>query len=108
MMIDELGYDVDACRSGSDAVKKFETELTTDPYKLVIVDLMLDGEPEGHKIFIRLKELDPDVKGIMSTGYTGLEVVERYEEYGFDALLRKPYSLDDLTETLGKVLGQEK
>lgn len=108
LIVREIGYEVDSCINGPQAVAKFEESLGYGGYDVVIMDLMLQGQPEGHKVFKRMTELDPGVKGILSTGYSGMEVVRNYKNYGFSAVLKKPYSMDDLEAALREVITGKK
>lgn len=108
LIVREIGYEVDSCMNGPQAIAKFEESLDYGGYDVVIMDLMQQGEPEGHNIFKRMMELDPGVKGILSTGYSGTEVVRNYKNYGFSAVLKKPYSMDDLETALHEVIAGKK
>lgn len=108
LIVREIGYEVDTSMNGPQAIAKFENYLDYGGYDVVIIDLMLQGEPEGHYIFKRMTELDPGVKGILSTSYSGTEVVRNYKNYGFSAVLKKPYSIDDLEAALEEVITGKK
>ena len=52
----------------------------------------------------KLQEIDPSVKAIVSSGYSDNPVVSHYREYGFSAVLSKPYTLSDLRDCLNALL----
>lgn len=49
-------------------------------------------------------KLNPDVKAIVSSGYSSDPIMSRYAEYGFKDVLKKPYALEQLSAVLKKVL----
>ena len=51
-----------------------------------------------------LREIDPQVKAIVASGYSNDPVMARYEEYGFAGMVTKPFEPDELSEAIGKVL----
>ncbi len=58
----------------------------------------------GQKTVQRLKELDPDVKAIVSSGYTSDTDLESFEKHGFIAAIPKPYNVAKLSQTLDQLL----
>jgi DNA-binding NarL/FixJ family response regulator len=65
--------------------------------------LTIPGELGGKKTVEMLRELDPDAKVIVSSGYSDDPVMSRFREYGFDGVLVKPYKVADLAEAIRKV-----
>jgi DNA-binding NarL/FixJ family response regulator len=58
----------------------------------------------GEEAIRHLLEIDPQVKGIVSSGYSDSPVMQDYKQYGFSAAAGKPYSLLELSQTLDRVL----
>ena len=71
---------------------------------VVILDLTFRGGMGGEETIKRLLAIDPGIKAIVSSGYSDNNVVAEYEKYGFKARLTKPYKLEDLRDTLNKLL----
>jgi two-component system, cell cycle sensor histidine kinase and response regulator CckA len=71
----------------------------------VILDLTLRGGMGGRETIERLLSIDPDVKAVVSSGYSEDALVSNYQNYGFKASLTKPYKLQDLRDTLNDLLG---
>jgi DNA-binding NtrC family response regulator len=71
-----------------------------------MLDLVMEGGMGGEETLERLKAIDPNVKAIASSGYSGFATLSEWAEYGFSAAISKPYKIDELRETLGKVLGE--
>jgi DNA-binding NarL/FixJ family response regulator len=52
----------------------------------------------------RLLEIDPDAKGIVSSGYNNDPILASYRQYGFRGVVTKPYTVQELGEVLHAVL----
>jgi len=61
----------------------------------------------GLKVIERLREIDPDVIAIVSSGYSDDPVMADYEKYGFQGALPKPYKIFELSEVLHEVIHTE-
>jgi DNA-binding NarL/FixJ family response regulator len=59
----------------------------------------------GEQAVKKLRELDPNIKAIVSSGYADNPVVSDYQAYGFAAYLNKPYKIDSLRDCLNALLG---
>lgn len=104
-MLHELGYDADSCASIPQAVELLHSSIyQSRKYKVAIIDLVIGESASGTDLFKTLLELDPDLKGILSTGYIEDPVVENYEKYGFSTVLLKPYQIKDLAKVMESVL----
>lgn len=100
-MIKELGNDVRSACHGEETIGEYQRALTSgDPYDLVILDLTIKGGMGGEETMQKLQEIDPKVKAIVSSGYSDGPVISEYEDYGFKALLNKPYTIEELEECL--------
>jgi two-component system cell cycle sensor histidine kinase/response regulator CckA len=58
----------------------------------------------GKEAIENLREIDPHVKAIVSTGYADDPVTVQFKEYGFCGVVMKPYTVKELSETLHTVL----
>jgi two-component system, cell cycle sensor histidine kinase and response regulator CckA len=52
----------------------------------------------------KLRELDPTAKLIVSSGYSDAPVMSHFSEYGFDAVIEKPWTVQAMSEVLRTVL----
>jgi two-component system cell cycle sensor histidine kinase/response regulator CckA len=68
------------------------------------MDLTIPGGMEGKEAVQKLQALDPEVKAIVSSGYSMDAVMSRYKEAGFCAVLSKPYRSEELSALLSKVI----
>jgi two-component system, cell cycle sensor histidine kinase and response regulator CckA len=74
------------------------------PFDAVIVDLTVPGGLGGREALARLRELDPDVRVVVSSGYSDDPVMADFRAHGFRGMLVKPYEVTDLDNLLRSVL----
>ena len=68
------------------------------------MDLTIPGGMGGREAVERLREFDPGVKAIVSSGYANDPIMADYEKYGFRAVIAKPYQIKALGQVLRKVI----
>jgi two-component system cell cycle sensor histidine kinase/response regulator CckA len=106
-MIASLDYTHDIARNGEEAIQLYRRYLAVQrPYDAVLLDLTIIGGMGGEECFKRLRELDPDVHAIVSSGYDDDEMVQRYLDMGFVGYITKPYRVGDLGRVLKSVLAR--
>jgi signal transduction histidine kinase/ActR/RegA family two-component response regulator len=106
--LEELGYSVACAEDGCAAIELYRNRKAEgNPFAAVILDLTIPGGMGGKEALLLLKEIDPQVKTIVSSGYASDPVMANYQEYGFSAVLGKPYSLEELSKALKDQLGGE-
>ena len=100
-ILGELGYKVNTVERSDEALEIFKNALPSkNKYEIVILDLTIPGGMGGKDIVKRMKELDPNVKAVASSGYSDDEIMARPKDFGFDASLAKPYTIEDLAKIL--------
>lgn len=97
------GYDVDTARTGSEAIKKSETNF----YNLALLDIKLP-DMEGTELLKRMHESYPRMIKIMITGYPDLENAVKSLNAGADAYLIKPVSVQKLIEVIKHKLAEQR
>jgi two-component system cell cycle sensor histidine kinase/response regulator CckA len=105
-ILEKLGYTVTCARSGEEAISTFTDALTTAPFDVVILDLTVPGGMGGKDAMDRLREIYPDVTGIVSSGYSNDPVMANYRDFGFKAVVTKPYRATELGQVVGTLLTQ--
>jgi PAS domain S-box-containing protein len=99
------GFQVDVSCNGTEAIKKFKKAMNNHtPYDLLILDLTVPGGMGGKETLTKIRKLDPNIKAIVSSGYTDDDTMANYEKYGFNAYLKKPYRIENLISVLEKTL----
>ena len=105
-MLTSLEYKFDLAKNGEEAITLYKRYLNIGrPYDAVIMDLTIIGGMGGEETFKKLRELDPDVRAIISSGYDNEEMAKQYLDMGFCGYLTKPYRVADLGRILKTVLG---
>jgi PAS domain S-box-containing protein len=100
-MLSHLGYEVQVAGDGVDALSKFEAAQSVgEPFDVVIMDLTIPGAMGGVDAIARLRDLDDQVRVIASSGYSNDPVMARHADYGFDAVLAKPYTIQQLSAAM--------
>lgn len=102
-MLDRLGYRSQWVQDGRRAVEEYrQARESGEPYSLLIMDMTIPGGMGGREALEKLREIDPDVRAVMSSGYSNLT---DYASYGFRGILAKPYALSDLSAVIEAVMG---
>jgi YesN/AraC family two-component response regulator len=60
----------------------------------------------GTELIARVREIRPDMKSIIITGYQDSIPARAMEQYGIADIIAKPLILSEFSELIGKVLGQ--
>ncbi len=100
-MIQELGFDCCTASDGDEAIMHYLNALNErNPFDIVILDLTIKNGMGGKKTIEKILEINPSVFAVVSSGYAYDEVIENFKEYGFKAILPKPFSIDQLKEII--------
>jgi len=103
-MLTFLGYDVELAEDGAEAVRLYtEAFLSDHPFDVVITDLTVRGGMGGKMAVSELINLDPNVKAIVSSGYSS-DSLSDYKKFGFYDVIAKPYRLQELSKVLSSVI----
>jgi two-component system cell cycle sensor histidine kinase/response regulator CckA len=104
-MLTMIGYEAAYARNGHEALKLYQKAKDSgQPFKAVILDLTIPGNMGGEEAIKKLKEIDPQVKAILSSGYGDSPVMTEFEKHGFAAFIAKPYKMVDLSKKLRHVI----
>jgi len=104
-LIAALGHEAEFAEHGEAAIEKFSRAREAGrSFDVVILDLTVRGGMGGRETIQRLREIDPFVAAIVSSGYSDDAVVADYQKHGFKARLSKPYRLKELQATLDVLL----
>jgi CheY-like chemotaxis protein len=107
-MLRRLGYDVQLSEDGNAAIETYmQAARNGQPFDLVLMDLTIPGGKGGKETLARLRSLDPKVRAVVSSGYSNDPVMANYRDYGFHAVLEKPYRTEQLARVLQEVLGKD-
>lgn len=105
-LADKLGYQATVASDGQECIQFYaEAQARGEPFAAVILDLTVPGGMGGLECLERLKEVDPNVRAIVSSGYATDAILAQYQQHGFVAVVAKPYRLDELGNALAVATG---
>ncbi len=104
-VLGKMGFETAFACNGEEALAAYETAMTAgEPFDLVILDLTVKGGMGGKETIRQLRMMDPDVKAIVSSGYSNDPGVVHYTEHGFCGVVAKPYRIDEIRQKLEEIL----
>ena len=104
-MLVEMGYDVAVACDGAQAIEAYrQTHRTRYSFDAVIMDLTVPGGMGGREALQEIRLIDPDVKAVVSSGYSNDPVMADFIRHGFMAVLPKPYGAEDIADVLAGLL----
>ncbi len=95
-----LGYEVETARDGDEAIALCEGAIASGrSFDAALLDLTVTGGMGGApRAAVRLKELDPVLKLIVSSGYSDAPIMSDYRNHGFDGVIPKPWVIAEISE----------
>jgi PAS domain S-box-containing protein len=104
-MLELMGYEVEVAKDGAEALQRYmASKRDGNPFSAVIMDLTVPEGMGGKEAIRRLREMDPNVKAIVSSGYSYDPVMASFREFGFSGVIPKPYVMEDLGRVLDEVI----
>lgn len=105
-MLSFLGHIVTIAKTGEEAIALFrKAKDNALPFDAVILDITVPGGMGAEETLPRLREIEPGVRAIISSGYATHPLLISFAANGFSAALIKPYGFKELEESLGLVSG---
>ena len=100
-LLQELGYKVLVARSGQGAIKLYKKNAAK--IDLVIMDMIMPGMGGG-ETFDHLKKINPDIKVLLSSGYSINGQASEILERGCDGFIQKPFNINQLSEKIQGII----
>lgn len=105
MMLQKMGYTVALAEDGQTAVAMYAEALESGrAFDAVILDLTVPGGMGGKETVRELHAIDPDVRALVSSGYSNDPVMANYQDHGFCGAVKKPYMVQEMGNLLSKVI----
>ncbi|WP_052507348.1 hybrid sensor histidine kinase/response regulator [Desulfonatronovibrio magnus] len=103
--LDLLGYEAELVADGKNILEEYAKSVEEkNPFDLIIMDLTVPGGMGGLETMQKLKEIYPEVKAVVSSGYSQDPVMANYREHGFLGVLAKPYTISELSSLLVRMI----
>jgi len=99
--LEDIGYDVVTANGGNEAITLFKKE--QDRIDGVLLDMIMP-DLNGRQVLTQLKEIKPQVKVILSSGYSLNGLGEDGRDLPGDGFIQKPYQIEQLAAVISNVL----
>jgi signal transduction histidine kinase/ActR/RegA family two-component response regulator len=108
-VLGRMGVAVKVTAEGAATLKEFTVAMHQGaPFDLLILDLTVPGGMGGREVIELIRKLDPHVPAIVSSGYSSDPVMANYGQYGFQAMVQKPYEIGQLITVVERVLARRR
>ncbi len=104
-MLRYLGYKVETVKDGSQLIKAFEEAFLMGlPFDMVILDLTILGGMGGLETIKKLQVKFPEVKAVLSSGYSVEKISAELKNYGFSEFVAKPFEISALSKIVHNLI----
>jgi CheY-like chemotaxis protein len=100
----KLGYTVLEARSGKEAIEIYKEN--KDKIALVLLDMVMP-RMGGGEAYDRMKEINPNVKVLLSSGYSIDSEAKEILARGCDAFIQKPFGMQELSGMIREILDKK-
>jgi DNA-binding NtrC family response regulator len=104
MVLEEFGFKVITAKDGKDAVEKFKKHHTE--IDMVILDLIMP-HLSGDEVYREMRRISPDIKVVLSSGYSERDVISKFAGKKIMGFLQKPFKADELLSKIKTALKAE-
>ncbi|HYP15723.1 MAG TPA: PAS domain S-box protein [Opitutus sp.] len=105
MLLRRFGFEVVCAPDGAEAVRLYrQAHEDGEPFALVMMDLTVPGGMGGREAIAQVRQINPHVRAIVSSGYSSDPVLANFREHGFCGVAAKPYEVGDLARVLREAL----
>ena len=107
-MLINLGYEVEFAAEGGEAIEVYKkAKASGQKFDAVILDLTIPGGIGGLEAVHKLRQIDSEMKAIVTSGYSNDPIMNKYRDYGFKGVIVKPYDIKELSKVLHGVIKGE-
>ncbi|MBN1307666.1 MAG: PAS domain S-box protein [Chitinispirillaceae bacterium] len=103
-----FGLTVEQVKTGSEAIERIiSAKAEGASFDCAILDLIVPAGIGALQAIRRIREIDPAIKTVLTSGHADHPAVGDYGRYGFDAVLKKPFSFTDVHIALSSLFGEK-
>jgi len=102
-MLVKIGYTVLTADGGKSAIQAFKQ--SQDSIDMVILDMIMP-DLGGGEVYHHLKQIDPDVRVMLSSGYSINGMATDILSQGCNGFIQKPFNLQELSTKIKNILSQ--
>jgi CheY-like chemotaxis protein len=99
-LLQELGFKVLSAMSGQEAIDVFQN--SRDKIDMIIMDMIMPGM-SGSETFDHLRKIKPDVKILLSSGYSVDGQATKILQRGCNGFIQKPFNINQLAQKIQKI-----
>jgi len=103
-LLEKMGYRVFIVRSGKEAIDIYREK--KDQVDIVILDMIMPGIGGG-ETYERMKEINPNLKALLSSGYSMDGQAQEILNRGCDGFIQKPFNTKQLSRKLREILDKD-
>jgi len=103
-LFQQLGYKVLTAGSGKEAIDIYEKN--KEQIDIVLLDMIMP-DMSGSNTYDRMKEIDPDIKVLLSSGYSINGRATGILARGCNGFIQKPFKMRELSQKLREILDKE-
>ncbi len=104
-LLERLGLEATIACDGDEAVREYTlAHASGRPFHAVIMDLTVPGAMGGAEAMREILKIDPEARGIVSSGYSSDPVMSDFKAHGFRGMVPKPYRIHDFARILREVI----
>ena len=100
-LLEAMGYEVITAKDGKEAVQIYESK--QENIDLLILDIIMP-EMNGGDVFDKMKQINPDVKVLLSSGYSVEGQAAQILARGCDGFIQKPFQMGQLSQSIRQIL----
>jgi CheY-like chemotaxis protein len=100
----ELGYTVLIARSGKETIKLFKKKKVQ--VDLIILDMIMP-DMGGRDVYDKLKQINPDIKVLLSSGYSINGQAQAILDRGCNGFIQKPFNIEQLSRKVREILDEK-
>jgi PAS domain S-box-containing protein len=100
-LLQELGYRTHIARTGLEAVDVYHQQ--QDEIDVVILDMVMP-EMSGEEIYKKIRQMNPEVKILLASGYSIDGKASQILRYGCNGFIQKPFNIEELSRKLRELL----
>lgn len=103
-LLEAMGYLVLAAKDGNEAVEIYTKNATG--IDIVVLDMIIPGM-RGSEVFDRLREIDPNVKVLLASGYAIDGEASKIIDRGCNGFIQKPFHMKELAEKINEIINSQ-
>jgi len=103
-----LGIEFASAKNGQEAVERVRAAKESGVrFDLVVMDLTIPGGMGGKEAVALLRQIDPGIRAIVSSGYSSDLAMADFRKHGFQGMVAKPYDIAELSAVIRAVLSAD-